>query len=88
MGEKNIVRLLPVKTRTTPNRCRYMAHFAYLGTTCAKCHGPFLWYISLHHYSNSDPSSDLTYNSITPALWSSGYCPSIWQYHYHTHYES
>jgi len=64
--------------KNDPKWYSFKAHFTYLGTTRAKYHGPFLCYIPVHHYSNSETISDLTYNSKTPALWSSGYCPSIW----------
>jgi len=45
-----------------PDWFRYKVHFTYLGATRAKCHSPILRYIFVHHCSNPDLISDLTYH--------------------------
>jgi hypothetical protein len=47
--------------KRNPNWHRYKAHFTYLGHVP---HSP-LQYITVHHYSNPDPTSDLTYHPKT-----------------------
>jgi len=46
-----------------PNGQRYKAHFTYLGTTSATAPQAHLLSISVHHYSNPDPTPDLTYHT-------------------------
>jgi len=77
--------------KRNPNWHRYNAHFTYLGPTSAMC---LLRYVSVHHHSNHDPTSDLTshpktqtYHSsikpiteatITPAFLGSLHGPYAW----------
>jgi len=87
---ENIVRLLPLKTRITQIGT-ITRHTTYLDATCAKCHGPILWYIYVHHYSNPDPITDLTYDPNThhiqqlhnPSIWSVSRNPVLGKYHYY-----